>query len=92
MKADALMPEVELAWIGVNSDSAFAPDGLRRTVAPGDWTRIVFVHDGISLQLWLDDVLAGYRDEQITSGVLGVNPGGVHIGAWPNASCESGNG
>lgn len=78
-------PEVELAWIGVNSDSAFAPDGLRRTVTPGDWTRIVFVHDGISLQLWLDDALAGYRDDGIASGVLGVHSGGVHIGAWPNA-------
>jgi Concanavalin A-like lectin/glucanases superfamily len=78
-------PEIELTWIGVNSDSEFAPDGIRRTVTPGEWTRIVFVHDGISLQLWLDGVLAGYRDDNITSGVLGVHPGGVHIGAWPNA-------
>ena len=78
-------PEVELTWVGVNSDAEFAPDGLRRALTPGEWTLVTFIHDGISLQLWLNDVLAGYRDENINSGVLGVQPGGVHIGASPSA-------
>jgi hypothetical protein len=82
---DPDQPEVELAWIGVNSDANFAPDGLRRTLTPGEWTLVTFIHDGSSLQLWLDDALAGYRDNDINSGVLGVQPGGVHIGASPNA-------
>jgi hypothetical protein len=43
------------------------------------------MHDGLSLQLWLDDVLAGYRDDNVSTGVLGVQPGGVHVGASPNA-------
>ena len=73
-------PEVDFAWIGVSSDSEFSPDGVRRTVTPGIWTRIVFVHDGVSLQLWLDDILAGYRDD-VTFGVLGVQTGEVLIGA-----------
>jgi hypothetical protein len=81
---DSEEPEVELAWIGVNTDTEFAPDGIKRTVAPGVWTRVTFIQNGFSLQLWLNDELAGYRDD-ITAGVLGVQPGGVHIGAWPNA-------
>jgi len=78
-------PEVELGWTGVNSDSAFAPDGVQRTLAVGVWTRVTLIHDGVSLQLWFDDELAGYRDD-ISWGVLGVQPGGVHIGAWPSSA------
>jgi hypothetical protein len=78
-------PEVELGWTGVNSDSAFAPDGLKRTLAAGQWTHVTLIHDGVSLQLWLGDELAGYRDD-VGSGVLGVQPGGVHIGAWPSSN------
>lgn len=78
-------PEVELAWTGVNTDSKFAPDGMKRSIAPGVWTHVTFIHNGFSLQLWLDDKLAGYRDD-ISSGVLGVQPGGVHIGAWPSSN------
>jgi hypothetical protein len=82
---DSEEPEVELTWTGVNSDSEFAPDGLKRTVAPGVWTHVTFLHNGFSLQLWLEGELAGYRDD-IRSGVLGVQPGGVHIGAWPSSN------
>lgn len=81
---DPDQPGGDFSWKGVNSDVEFSPDGVKRTVTPGDWTRVVFVHNGFSLQLWFDDQMVGYRDD-ITSGVLGVQPGGVHIGAWPNA-------
>lgn len=78
-------PALELTWAGVNTDPEFAPDGLKRTVAPDVWTHVTFIHNGFSLQLWLDGELAGYRDD-ISSGVLGVQPGGVHIGAWPSSN------
>lgn len=80
---DPDQPGGDFSWKGVNSDTEFSPDGVKRTAAPGDWTRVTFIHNGFSLQLWLGNAMAGYRDD-VTSGVLGVQPGGVHIGAWPN--------
>jgi hypothetical protein len=78
-------PEIELAWMGVNSTEQFAPDGITRTISVGAWTRLTLIHNGFSLQLWLDDELAGYR-EDIDFPVLDVQPGGVHIGAWPSSN------
>ncbi len=77
-------PGTDFVWLGVNTEATFAPDGTTRMLQPGVWTNVTFVHNGFSLQLWLDDHLAGYRDD-ITASVLGVQPGGVHIGAWPSA-------
>jgi hypothetical protein len=78
-------PAGDLVWHGVNTEVDFAPDGQKRTLQPGVWTRVTFIHNGFSLQLWLDDELAGYRDD-IDAGVMGVQPEGVHIGAWPTGN------
>jgi Concanavalin A-like lectin/glucanases superfamily len=46
---------------------------------PDEWTRILFVHDGLSMQIYLDGVLAAYRND-IQAPVPGVQAGGVVIG------------
>jgi hypothetical protein len=66
-------------WIGISTHGKFAPDGEPRRVKPHEWVRILFVHDGISMQLYLDGVLAAYRSD-IQTLVPGVQSAGVLIG------------
>lgn len=75
-------PGQDMAWIGVNSDTDFAPDGVKRTVPVGQWFTVTFIHNGVGLWLYLNDELVGVRHD-IASGVLPVQGNGVHIGAWP---------
>jgi hypothetical protein len=75
-------PGYKLGWVPVSSTPEFAPDGQKRTIVPGQWTRITFAHMGTSLLLYLDGVLAGARHD-IVSPVLPVQGTGVHIGCAP---------
>ena len=75
-------PGYKLDWVYVASSTEFAPDGQKRTLDPGRWTRITFVHGGTSLWLYLDGALAGVRHD-IVSPVLPVQGEGVHIGCAP---------
>jgi len=77
-------PGYKLDWVPVASTAEFAPDGQKRTIAPGEWTRLTFAHTGTSLWLYLDGVLAGARHD-IVSPVLPVQGTGVHIGVAPGA-------
>lgn len=78
-------PGYKLDWIPVASTAEFAPDGKTRMIEPGQWTRVVFVHNGTSLWLYLDGVLAGARHD-IESPVLPVQGTGVHIGCAPGSN------
>jgi hypothetical protein len=77
-------PGYKLDWVPVATTAQFAPDGQKRTIAPGQWTRIRFAHTDTSLLLYLDGVLAGARHD-IISPVLSVQGTGVHIGFAPGA-------
>jgi hypothetical protein len=77
-------PGYKLGWVPVTSTPEFAPDGQQRTIVPGQWTRLTFVHSGMSLWLYLDGVLAGARHD-IVSPVLPVQGTGVHLGCAPGA-------
>ena len=77
-------PGYKLDWVPVATTAQFAPDGQKRTIAPGQWTRIRFAHTDTSLLLYLDGVLAGARHD-IISPVLSVQGSGVHIGFAPGA-------
>ncbi len=77
-------PEPKFSWQGVNSDSEFAPDGIRTTVPLNTWTKLTYVHDGIgSLRLYIDDMLVGARYD-LESEALSVQGAGVHIGQGPH--------
>lgn len=75
-------PDVEIKWFEVSSLAVHSPDGIVRKLETGVWTRVTLIHNGFSLQLWLDDELVGYRDD-VSFGVPGVQPGGVYIGSRP---------
>jgi hypothetical protein len=77
-------PGYKLDWVPVASTAEFAPDEQKRTITPGQWTRVRFAHTGTSLLLYLDGVLAGARHD-IVSPVLPVQGTGVHIGFAPGA-------
>jgi len=47
-------PGYKLGWVPVSSTPEFAPDGQKRTIVPGQWTRITFAHMGTSLLLYLE--------------------------------------
>ncbi|MEM7315899.1 MAG: LamG-like jellyroll fold domain-containing protein, partial [Planctomycetota bacterium] len=76
-------PGANLEWIGVTTDAEFAPNGVTRKVQAGEWTKLLFVHDTISLQIYIDGELSGFRND-IESTVLGVQSAGVSIGASPD--------
>lgn len=78
-------PGAGLEWVSVDTSSTFAPDGIKRTVAPGQWTRVLYVHDTLSMRLYLDGTLAGFRND-LNATVLGVQAAGVHIGASPQGN------
>lgn len=75
-------PGYKLDWVVVDSSAKWAPDGQPRTVEPGRWTRVTFIHGGTSLWLYVDGALAGVRHDLI-SPVLPVQGEGVHIGCAP---------
>lgn len=79
-------PGPSFVWTGVNTDAAFAPDGVRRTIPLDTWTKVSFLADGVtSLRLFINDQLAGARYD-VRSGVPSVQGAGVHIGQWPHDS------
>ncbi len=70
-------------WVGANSDSLYAPDHARHTVPLNTWTKLTYLHDGISsLRLYIDDALVG-ANYNIRAGLRSVGGLGVHIGHWP---------
>lgn len=72
-----------LAWVGANSDTAFSPDGVKRTVPLNTWTKLTYLHDGIAtIRLFINDQLVGINTT-LTSGIRPTGPQGVHIGHWP---------
>lgn len=77
-----LPPGKKLAWIGLNSSGDFSPTGIGRLMEPDTWVKITYIHNGISLWLYMDDQLVGVRHD-IQSAVLPVQSDGVHLGAWP---------
>jgi len=70
-------------WPGVNTDAAFAPDGVKHTVPLNTWVHVKYVHDGVaSARLYINDVLVG-ANYNVKSSVRSVSSGGLVIGHWP---------
>ncbi|MBZ0296458.1 MAG: LamG domain-containing protein [Anaerolineae bacterium] len=70
-------------WHGANSDVPYSPDGVQHTVPLNTWTKVTYLHDGISsLRLYIDDQLVG-ANYNLIAAVPSVNTSGVHIGHWP---------
>jgi len=76
-------PNSDPSWPGANSDSLFSPDHLRHTVPLNVWTKLTYLHDGISsVRLYINDTLVG-ANYGIRASVPSVGPNGIHIGHWP---------
>ncbi len=72
-----------LDWVGANSDVAFSPDGVKRTVPLNKWTKLTYLHDGVAtIRLYIDGQLVGINST-LRSGIRPVGGLGVHIGHWP---------
>ena len=74
----------KLDWVGVNSDTGFSPDGVRREVPVGQWVSISFIRDAKGFRLFMDGTLVGERTDEdaLVRSVQGVP---IAIGAWPNS-------
>lgn len=70
-------------WHGATSDAPFSPDGMQHTVPLNTWTKVTYLHDGISsLRLYINDQLVG-ANYNLIAAIPSVSSGGVHIGHWP---------
>lgn len=77
------LPGTSASWPGVNSDAAAAPDGVRHTVPLNVWTKLTYLHDGVSaIRLYMNDALVGAY-YGVRSGIQSLGATGVHIGHWP---------
>ncbi len=70
-------------WVGANSDTLYAPGHVRHTVPLNTWSKLTYLHDGISsLRLYINDTLVG-ANYGVRAGVQSLGGAGVHIGHWP---------
>ena len=77
-------PPSPFTWQGVNTDTGFSPDGVRRTVPLDRYITILAEHDGFAtMRIYIDGVLAGEVNASLGVPPL-VSPGIVAIGAWPH--------
>lgn len=78
-------PPPPFTWVGVNTDTNFSPDGLRRAVPLNQYVTIKAIHDGIAtMRIYIDGELAGERID-VDHGVPRLlAPGIVAVGAWPH--------
>jgi hypothetical protein len=83
--ANPLPPSRPFVWQGLNTDTDFSPDGVRRTVALNQYVTIRAVHDGFAtMRIYIDGEVAGVRTD-VAHGVPPlVPPGIVAVGAWPH--------
>jgi len=66
-------------WKRIHTVGNHGIEGAKRKIEPGQWSKLVFVHDGFSMKIYIDGVLAAYRGD-IESPVFGVQSAGVMIG------------
>ncbi|MEM7121736.1 MAG: LamG-like jellyroll fold domain-containing protein [Pseudomonadota bacterium] len=74
----------KLDWVGVNSDTGHAPDGVRRLVPVGQWVSVSFIRDAKGFRLYIDGTLVGERTDEEAL-VRSVQGAPIVIGAWPNS-------
>ncbi|MBY6151666.1 LamG domain-containing protein [Vannielia litorea] len=83
-------PPPPFAWQGLNTEAAFAPDGVARVVGTGEYVRIVAEHDGLgTMRIWIDGVMAAIRQDMNHRVLPLVSPGQVTIGARPQDSAQT---
>lgn len=79
-------PNASPTWHGANSDTIYSPDGLKHTVPLNVWTKLTYIHDGVSsLRIYIDDTLVG-ANYDLVSPIPSVTAGGIHIGHWPGGN------
>jgi hypothetical protein len=85
LTANPLPPTPPFVWQGVNTDTDFSPDGVRRTVPLNQYVTIRALHDGFAtMRIYIDGELAGVRTDIVHGVPPLVPPGIVAIGAWPH--------
>lgn len=66
-------------WKTIHTVGKHGIEEAKGRIEPGQWSKLLFVHDGFSMKIYIDGVLAAYRGD-IESPVFGVQSAGVMIG------------
>ena len=69
----------DVEWKRIHTFGSHAVEGAPRKIEPGQWAKLLFVHDGFSMKLYIDGILAAYRGG-MKDPVFGVQSAGVMIG------------
>jgi Concanavalin A-like lectin/glucanases superfamily len=71
--------EDNVEWKTISTLGKYGLEDTPRKIQSGQWVKLLFVHDGFSMKIYIDGVLTAYRGD-IETPVFGVQSAGVMIG------------